>query len=89
MRGAHLLRGFALHVLVYGDGNLPIHTEKAEVKRSDITPKTAHFDSLLINYTHSSSVLSLKYTPSVLCQVVLRNEQLEQHTSDVSKCVSF
>lgn len=89
MCGAHLLRGSALHVLVHSDGNLPIHTEKAEVKRSAITPKTAHFDPLLIYYTHSysCSLLSLKYSPSVLSKVVLRNEQLKQQTLDLSQCV--
>lgn len=30
---AHMLSGSALYVHVHGDGNLPIHTEEAAVKR--------------------------------------------------------
>lgn len=57
--GAHLLSGSALHVPVHSDGNLPIRTEEAEVKRSAITLKQLHFDPFLIYHTFIFPVFSL------------------------------
>lgn len=34
---ADLLSGSAVYVHVHGDGNLPVHTEEAEVKRLVVT----------------------------------------------------
>lgn len=78
MRGAHLLRGSTLHVLVHSDGNLPIRAEEAELARSAIAPKAARLHPLLIYYTHSCSVLSLKDSPSVISEVLLKRKKKKE-----------
>lgn len=62
--GADLFSGPAVHVHVHCDGNLPVHTEEAEVKRLAATSTQPSINNhcLLTSYYVSKCVISLQTT---------------------------